>query len=186
VRERCIDLHIIHISGGRGPPGPFPHSLRAHVFSNLKGRPCQGRGSEAAPAHRDEEDAGREQCVIALSPGAFDVWPGSHTLSSKKPACENGHYHVTDDLRTTLQASFRRCVFSSTPGDVLVFKGGHFWHGSPAIGGGDPSPRIVTYASFWPPSTNKGMDHAAGKCGRPHCAMPPSAKSVDGAKRKRP
>jgi hypothetical protein len=136
--------------------------------------PWQGRGSVEAPAHRDEPDIGRMQCVIALSPGAFDVWPGSHKMSAKTPPCgEKGHYHLTETAATNLLALHSRCLFACSPGDVLVFNGGHFYHGSPAIGGTEPSPRIVTYATFWPPSTGKGVAHNQGKCGLPHCESAP-------------
>ena len=45
---------------------------------------------EAAPEHRDEGDAGRFQCVISLTDGAFDIWPGSHKLNLKRAPCEQG------------------------------------------------------------------------------------------------
>ena len=131
----------------------------------------QGRGCEAAPAHRDENDAGRMQCVIALAPGAFDIWPGSHKLTVKKPPCgEQGHYHATDDFQNYLRTNCKQLVVSCLPGDVLIFRGGDFVHGSPAIGDQHPSPRVMTYATFWPPSTPKGQVHVSGKCKKPYCA----------------
>ena len=156
-------------------PGPF--NFRPTPFQ--MSAPFQGRGTEAAPSHRDEEDLGRMQCVVALSHGAFDVWPGSHKICAKKAPCGGeGHYHLTDDFKKTLHATCSRVVFSSTPGDVLLFVGGLFNHGSPAIGGPNPSPRIVTYATFWPPCTKKGQLHVAGQCGMPHCGgfSSPNAK----------
>jgi len=135
------------------------------------GDPHQGRGSAAAPAHRDEYDEGRYQCVIALSQGAFDVWPHSHKLQFKTAkACSSGHYHFGESFESYLKTNCEQCIFACSPGDVLIFKGGSFAHGSPAIGGNNPSPRVMTYATFWPPSTKKGMAHLDGKCGKPFCA----------------
>jgi hypothetical protein len=71
---------------------------------------------------------------------------------------------------TLLTTNCEHVVFACSPGDVLIFKGGHFAHGSPAIGGLHPSPRVMTYATFWPPGTKKGEQHLAGKCKRPLCA----------------
>ena len=132
--------------------------------------PCQGQGCEAAPPHRDLDDIGRTQVVIALSPGAFDVWPGSHKLSLKGSGCVKGHFHTTSALDRYLQNSCPHVVFACSPGDVLLFKGGLTFHGSPAIGRANPSPRVMTYATFWPPSTKKGGLHCAGKCGTSVCA----------------
>jgi hypothetical protein len=146
--------------------------------------PCQGRGCEEAPAHRDEYDVGRMQCVIALRDGAFDVWPNSHKMFTKKPPCEKGHYHTKATTKLTLAALYQRCVFSCSPGDVLVFLGGHFYHGSPAIGATDPSPRLVTYATFWPPGTQKGQLHSEGKCGKLHCVGELSADHPASKKQK--
>ena len=130
--------------------------------------PCEGRGSLAAPAHRDESDVGREQCVIALAEGAFDVWPGSHKTPLKTSA--GGHYHLGALVHEYLTTNYEKVVFACSPGDVLIFKGGYFFHGSPAIGGNNPSPRVMTYATFWPPSTAKGLLHSRGRCKRPLCA----------------
>ena len=139
----------------------------------------QGRGCDEAPAHQDEEDAGRMQCVIALAPGAFDIWPGSHKLGHKKPPCEQGHYHVTEDFQKYLEANCEHVVCACQPGDLLVFLGGHFVHGSPAIGGQHPSPRVMTYATYWPPGTKKGMAHKAGKCLKPHCNLDFQVSNAD-------
>ena len=132
----------------------------------------QARGHEAAPAHRDESDAGRFQVVIALASGAFDIWPDSHKLSTKIHPCGGaGHYHVSQGFQKYLESQCEHVVFSCGPGDVRVFQGGHFAHGSPAIGGQHPSPRVMTYATFWPPSTPKGQTHLSGKCMKPYCGM---------------
>jgi hypothetical protein len=68
-----------------------------------------------------------------------------------------------------LQKQCDHVVFACEAGDVLVFQGGTFFHGSPAIGALDPSPRVVTYATFWPPGTQKGNAHSDFKCDRPLC-----------------
>ena len=111
------------------------------------------------------------QCVLAFSEGAFDVWPHSHKLNTKVgKACESGHYHFGDAFQQLVATNCQQCTFACSPGDVLIFKGGSFVHGSPAIGGNHPSPRIVSYATFWPPTTKKGVAHAAGLCGKAFCA----------------
>ena len=123
----------------------------------------KGRGCPAAKEHRDVPDLGRFQCVLALSDGAFDVWPRSHTVAlSTKDFVDGGHFH--HGFRQELGSHCQRVVFSFGPGDVLIFQGGTFVHGSPAVDSETPSPRLVTYASFWPPGTQKGSDHAEGKC----------------------
>ena len=100
------------------------------------------------------------QCVIALTPGAFDVWPYSHKMSvGLRPGRdEHGHFHLHERTKLSLHANCERCVFACSPGDVLVFKGGFTFHGSPAIGGDQPTPRIMTYATHWPPGTKKGQE----------------------------
>ena len=118
--------------------------------------PAQGRDAPEAPAHRDIGDEGRYQIVEALSDVAFDIWPGSHKLRLEPADCEAGHFHMTDKYHHTLNKNCPRVQFAAAPGDVLIFKGGHLFHGSPPVGHGRPSPRVVTYANFWPPDSAKG------------------------------
>ena len=130
----------------------------------IEGASMKGKGAPAAPPHRDEYDTGRLQCVVALSPGAFDVWPGSHKLRMAHTDCPDGHFHFGEKFQQELNFQFKRVVFSCQPGDVLIFQGGTFVHGSPPVEEHNPSPRIVTYAQFWPPGTPKGAEHIAKKC----------------------
>ena len=125
----------------------------------------KGRCSEHAPPHRDAGDHGRYQCVLALAAGAFDVWPGSHVLEMRG----HDHFHLSQDDLSHLRANSQQLIFACDPGDVLIFIGGMFIHGSPSVGAGDPSPRIMTYATFWPPDTAKGADHLEGRC---NCRLP--------------
>ena len=131
----------------------------------------KGRGAEAAPPHRDSCDHGRFQCVLALAPGAFDVWPRSHVLEMRG----HDHHHLSADDMAHLRSNSRQLVFACDPGGVLIFLGGLCFHGSPSVAAGDPSPRIMTYATFWPPDTAKGADHAAGRCA---CCLPYKRKRV--------
>ena len=126
-------------------------------------------GSKSAPAHRDEHDLGRNQIIVALSDGAFDIWPGSHKLAHRPADTIKGHYHIANDFQQYLETQCERVVFSCKGGDVLVFKGGSFVHGSPAVTAANPSPRVMTYCTFWPPGTEQGNLHAAKKC---QCKLP--------------
>ena len=60
------------------------------------------------------------------------------------------------DYYYTLNKHCPRVRFAAAPGDVLIFKGGRLFHGSPPVGRDQPSPRVVTYANFWPPDSAKG------------------------------
>ena len=129
-----------------------------------EGVSIKGRNQDAAPPHRDPDDLGRYQCVIALAKGAFDVWPQSHTVVL------NGLRHdVEGDDLTYLKSKCTNLLCACEPGDALIFLGGTFIHGSPKVLATDPSPRVMTYATFWPPGTTNGANHAAGKCS---CVLP--------------
>ena len=130
-----------------------------------EGGGLKGKGSAQFKAHRDETDIGRIQCVMALSDVGFDVWPYSHTLPSKLEDIDgSGHFHLSKAFWRDLTAGFEQVVFSAKKGDVLIFIGGLTVHGVPAVGENHPSPRVVTYASFWPPGTAQGSLHANKKC----------------------
>ena len=128
----------------------------------------KGKGSPAAKAYQDEDELGRLQCVVALSDGAFEVWPGSHNLSTQRRAHVKGRWTnvqwSSHDVMKELEDTCKRVVFSCGPGDVLIFQGGSLFHGSPAVEEHNPSPMVVTYASFWPPGTLRGTSHAKREC----------------------
>jgi hypothetical protein len=131
----------------------------------IEGGGLKGKGSPAFAAHRDENDLGRIQCVLALSDGGFDVWPYSHTLPEKEGDIDgSGHFHLSKAFALTLQANCERVVFSARAGDVFIFHGGLTVHGVPEVGDNHPSPRVVTYASYWPPGTTQGNLHAKKRC----------------------
>ena len=129
-----------------------------------EGVSIKGRNQDAAPPHRDQDDHGRYQCVIALAKGAFDVWPQSHTV-----VLNSLQHDIEGDDLTYLKSKCTNLLYAFEPGDTLIFLGGYLIHGSPKVLPTDPSPRVVTYASFWPPGTSNGAKHAAGKCS---CNLP--------------
>ena len=114
-----------------------------------EGASLKGRGQPLAAPHRDAQDLGREQIIIALSAGDFSLWPG----------CTGGYW-----LREFLKRHSCQLNFACRAGDVLIFKGGVFVHGSPPVGPNHPAPRVMTYAKFWPPGTPMGQRHAKGQC----------------------
>ena len=150
--------------------------VRSYVASLEKCLPSQlcyieeggclkGRGSEAFASHRDTDDNGRIQCVMALSDVGFDVWPHSHMLPDKPGNNEgSGHFLLSKPFARSLKASCEHVVFSAKAGDVFIFQGGLTVHGVPEVGESHPSPRVVTFASFWPPGTTKGTTHAKKEC----------------------
>ena len=81
-----------------------------------EGVSIKGRGQGAAPPHRDCDSHGRFQCVLALAPGAFDVWPRSHTV---KLRCDQ--HHLGDADMAHLQSKCAHLVCACEPGDVLIF-----------------------------------------------------------------
>jgi len=130
-----------------------------------EGGGLKGKGSGAFPAHRDQTDIARIQCVMALSDVGFDVWPYSHLLADKDGDVDgSGHFHLSQAFVQTLKANCERVVFSARAGDVFIFLGGLTVHGVPEVGENQPSPRVVTYASFWPPGTTQGIRHATKRC----------------------
>jgi len=129
-----------------------------------EGGGLKGKGAAAFPAHRDEHDMGRNQCVLALSDVGFDVWPFSHKLPHKTGDAQGGHFHLSKPFVQDLKANCERVVFSAKAGDAFIFRGAQTVHGIPEVGADHPSPRVVTYATFWPPGTAKGARHAAQSC----------------------
>ena len=128
----------------------------AHIFKLEWKNPAQGRDAPEAPAHRDDGDTGRYQIVEALSDVAFDVWPGSHKLFVRRNEFVNGHFHMSAYFKHILRKNCPQVIFAAAPGDVLIFEGGQLFHGSPPVTAEQPSPRVVTYANFWPPGSDKG------------------------------
>ena len=123
------------------------------------------RGAEAFGEHRDEHDSGRLQCVMALSDLGFEVRPKSHLLPRKKgDVVGDGHFHFCKEFVADLQANCDHVIFSAKPGDVFIFVGAWTVHGVPEVGPAHPSPRVVTYASFWPPGTPKHALHEKKLC----------------------
>jgi len=129
-----------------------------------EGASIKGDESPAATLHRDEHDEGRLQCVCMLSQGAFVGCPGSHLIALRAVDTDSGHYHTTNAFMEKVRRDAPPITFAASPGDLFIFRGGTFVHGSPAIAEGHPSPRICTYSSWWPPGTQIGLKHAAQKC----------------------
>ena len=121
---------------------------------------------------KDTLDDGLLQAVVVLSNGSVVGCPKSPSLPCASSGLQGGsHYHST--------ASFQAPAVSHTPpveinlasGDVYIFKEGSFVSGC-QVSASKEKLRMVTYASFWPPGTLRGNDHAAGKCECPrHCGV---------------
>ena len=136
----------------------------SHLCYVEEGGGLKGKGSPSFPAHRDEDDVGRIQCIVALSDVGFDVWPYSNALPSKKGDVHgDGHFHFSNEFKRDLEANCERVVFSAKAGDVFILEGGLTVHGVPEVGENNPT-RVVTYATFWPPGTTQGNLHAKGRC----------------------
>jgi hypothetical protein len=130
-----------------------------------EGGGLKGKGCGTFAAHRDENAIGRIQCVLALSDVGFDVWPFSHELPAKSGDIDgSGHFHLSQAFVRDLKNHSERVVFSAKAGDVFIFVGGLTVHGVPDIGENQPSPRVVTYATFWPAGTAQGIRHAKKQC----------------------
>lgn len=131
----------------------------------VEGAGLKVKGAPAFPPHRDEHDAGRFQCVVALSDHvSFEVWPQSNHMKETKDVIDNdGHFHFSETFKEALRATKKQLIFRASAGDVLIFVGGLTVHGVPQLGDTLPA-RIVTYASFWPPGTPQGQRHAAKTC----------------------
>ena len=129
-----------------------------------EGVSVKGVGSPKAKIHRDEDDEGRLQCVVMLTEGAVTACPKSHLLPHKASNLSSGHFHVEKSFEDHVKRNCGIRDLAAGPGDLYIFKGGSFVHGSPAVGEADPAPRIVTYSSFWPPGTAQGEKHALGGC----------------------
>lgn len=132
----------------------------------LKGKASGTTPSEAFPPHRDTNDHGRIQCVVALSDCGFMVWPYSHKLAlgTEIELTATGAFHNSQKLEEELATRCEGVVFSAKAGDVFLFVGGLTVHGVPVVGENHPSPRVVTYASFWPPGTRQGCLHEKKEC----------------------
>ena len=116
---------------------------------------------------KDTHDDGRLQAVVMLSNGSVVGCPKSHSLPSAPSDLQGGsHYHSTAKFQALVASSTPPVEINLAPGDVYIFNGGSFVHGCPAATSKDEV-RMVTYASFWPPGTKRGNDHAVGKCDCP-------------------
>ena len=169
---KCMDAQYIRAYPSIMAAQHYIKPLIAHLHGvppeSLCWQPDDGSikvaNSPAAPAHRDLHDSGRYQCVVALSDGAFDAWPVSHKLAHGASEVAHGHFHASEEFQRMLCQHCRNIVFSAAAGDIFIFQGGSFVHGSPAIPSCHPL-RVVTFGTFWPPGTERGDQHARGKCG---------------------
>ena len=150
----------------------YPQSLLADLQGEHPDDMCwmregvsvKGVGAPAAELHRDEHDEGRLQCVIMMTQGAFTACPYSHLMPHQSANVRHGHFHMSESFAERVRRECPALDLEAGPGDLYIFKGGTFVHGSPAVTETDPAPRLVTYSSFWPPGTVKGVEHATGKC----------------------
>jgi len=98
-------------------------------------------------AYLDLDRLGGAQCVIALSPGAFLVWPRSHRSGLAQMLGKQGFHELTRaELDTLPEGS---ATLPAMAGDILLMQGGTLVHGSPAVMNGDAA-RVVMYANFDP------------------------------------
>jgi hypothetical protein len=130
----------------------------------------KGYGCEAAKLHKDTCNDGRLQAVVMLKSGSVIGCPRSHALPCKASDLQAGsHFHPTPAWETMVLSETLPREIKLQAGDVFIFMGGSFVHGCPAVSSKDEI-RVVTYASFWPPGTTQGNEHAAGKCDCPRYA----------------
>jgi hypothetical protein len=131
----------------------------------------KGYGCKPAKLHKDSYDDGRLQAVVMLTSGSVIGCPRSHSLPCTASDLQAGsHFHPTSHWEEMVRAETPPREIKLQVGDVFIFKGGSFVHGCPAVSSQDDI-RVVTYASFWPPGTTKGNEHAAGKCDCPRYAQ---------------
>ena len=109
--------------------------------------------------HRDIHDLGRYQAVIALSQGFWEGWPCSHKLEPPISLSSSSEFPID-----YLEQHCKKLSIPCQPGDVFIFVGGTFVHRSPAVGPDEFSPRVMTYAKFWPPGTTQWRKHDDCKC----------------------
>ena len=110
-------------------------------------------GTPMLESHIDGNRRGSYQVVMALSETPFLVFPYSHKAAAIFPENINKYYALTKDELNRLKDEFQSeaTEVPAKPGDVLVFEGGSFVHGSVEIKMGQPT-RYVAYAQFWPPT----------------------------------
>ena len=110
-------------------------------------------GTPMLESHIDGNRRGSYQVVMALSETPFLVFPYSHKAAAIFPENINKYYALTKDELNRLKDEFQSeaTEVPAKPGDVLIFEGGSFVHGSVEIKMGQPT-RYVAYAQFWPPT----------------------------------
>ena len=124
--------------------------------SSLQRRPekCSVKpaGCKALEPHWDLDRVGGVQCVIALTPGAFLVWPRSHKPGPWRsiPDGEKGFLKLTKEQIAALPEPVAN--IPANVGDVLLMQGGTSVHGSPEVLQGSVA-RVVAYANFDPDKT---------------------------------
>ena len=102
-------------------------------------------------AHIDVNRRGSYQVVIALSEAPFLVFPYSHKATKLFLNVVKDFHPLTRDQLERLRDEYESVAtyVPAKPGDVLVFEGGSFVHGSVEIKMGEPT-RYAAYAQFWP------------------------------------
>lgn len=104
-------------------------------------------GCPASRAHLDLGRLGGVQCVVALTPGAFLVWPRSHKSGLAQQLSKTGFHALTkEELGALPEPS---STLPAKAGDVLLMQGGTLVHGSPDVRHGSTT-RVVAYANFDP------------------------------------
>ena len=89
--------------------------------------------------------------MIALSEAPILVFPYSHKASALFLNVVKDFHPLTRDQLKRLRDEYESVATAvpAKPGDVLVFEGGSFVHGSVEIKMGEPT-RYAAYAQFWP------------------------------------
>ena len=144
----------IHYDGERalegGTPGRYDSASQwGHLQGVVEkdGFAVKPGGCEAFKAHLDLGRQGGVQCVVALSPGAFLVWPRSHKSGLAQQLGKTGFHTLTKGELAALPE--RSSTLPAKAGDVLLMQGGTLVHGSPDVPEGSAA-RVVAYANFDP------------------------------------
>jgi len=139
---------VVRVQESLRPVISLLHGVKPkELVLNPEGVSVKPPGCPALVSHLDPPRAGTYQVIVALTDTSFVLFPRSHKKFVDKKTSRS--YTLTDDDIKDLAEKWGSVYteVEAKAGDVCIFEGGTFAHGSPSTRLGD-SARIVTFCHY--------------------------------------